>query len=40
VLFMQFQVDATNVGHRSRDVALYDGERKLLTVRRSLTIFP
>jgi hypothetical protein len=40
LLFMQFQVNATNVGHRSRDVSLYDGDRKLLTVHRSVTIFP
>jgi hypothetical protein len=40
LLFMQFQVDPTNVGHRSRDVTLYDGARELLTVHRSVTIFP
>ena len=40
LLFMQFQVDPTNVGHRSRDVSLFDGERRLLTVHRSVTIYP
>jgi hypothetical protein len=40
LLFMQFQVDPTNVGHRSRDVSLFDGQRELLTVHRSVTIYP
>jgi hypothetical protein len=40
LLFMQFQVDPTNVGHRSRDVWLYDGDRELLTVHDKVTIFP
>jgi hypothetical protein len=40
LLFMQFQVNPTNVGHRSRDVSLYDGERKLLTVHGAVTVFP
>jgi hypothetical protein len=40
LLFMQFQVLPTNVGHRSQDVALLDGERKLLEIHRTITIFP
>ena len=40
VLYMQFQVNPTNVGHRSQDVDLYDGETQVLTVRRSITVFP
>jgi hypothetical protein len=40
LLFMQFQVDPTNVGHRSRNVVLYDGNRRLLTVHSKVTIFP
>jgi hypothetical protein len=40
LLFMQFQVDPTNVGHRSRNVFLYDGSRRLLTVHSAVTIFP
>ena len=40
LLFMQFQVDPTNVGHRSRNVVLYDGKRRLLTVHSAVTIFP
>jgi hypothetical protein len=40
LLFLQFQVNPTNVGHRSRDVELYDGDELLLTIDRSVTIFP
>ena len=40
LLFMQFQVNPTNVGHRSHDVALYDGKRKLLELHRTITVFP
>ena len=39
-LFMQFQVNATNVGHRRADVTLYDGGAKLFTVERTVTVFP
>jgi hypothetical protein len=39
-LFMDFQVNPNNVGHRSQNVALYDGETKLLEVDRSITVFP
>jgi hypothetical protein len=39
-LYMEFQVDPTNVGRRSADVILYDGNEKLLTVDRQVTIFP
>jgi hypothetical protein len=35
-----FQVNPTNVGKRHEDVTLADGETPLLTVHRSLTIFP
>jgi hypothetical protein len=35
-----FQVNPTNVGKRREDVTVADGETPLLTVRRSLTIFP
>lgn len=37
---LYFQVNPTNVGKRREDVILADGETPLLTVRRSLTIFP
>jgi hypothetical protein len=40
LFFLQFQVNPTNVGHRSQDVWLYDGDELLLTIDRSVTIFP
>jgi hypothetical protein len=40
LLFLQFQVDPTNVGSHSHDVSLYDGDRRLLTIRRTATVFP
>jgi hypothetical protein len=39
-LFMEFQVNATNVGRRRADVALYDGNEKLGTIHRTVTVFP
>jgi len=38
--FMQFQVDATNVGRRRADVSLFDRGTKLLTIHRTLTFYP
>ncbi len=40
VLFLQFQVNPTNVGRRSQDVVLYDGPRRLLSLDRSVTVWP
>jgi hypothetical protein len=40
VLFLQLQVNPTNVGHRSQDVRLYDGDELLATIDRSITVFP
>jgi hypothetical protein len=40
ILFMQFQVDPTNVGSRPAGAALYDGSRRLLQVDRRVTVFP
>jgi hypothetical protein len=40
LLFLYFQVNPTNVGHRSTPVTLLDGDDELLTVDRSITIFP
>jgi hypothetical protein len=40
VFFLHLQVNPTNVGHRSQDVQLYDGNTLLATVDRSITIFP
>lgn len=40
ILFVQIQVNPTNVGSRSQDVALYDGDTFLTAVDRTITIFP
>jgi hypothetical protein len=40
VLFVQLQVNPTNIGHRSQDVQLFDGDELLATIDRSITIFP
>ena len=40
VFFLHFQVNPTEIGRRSQDIALYDGERPLLEVDRTVTIFP
>jgi hypothetical protein len=40
VFFMHFQVNPTNVGSRSQDVELYDGEERLLTIDRDVSVFP
>ena len=40
ILFLQLQVNPTNVGHRSQDVALYDGDTFLTSVDRTVTVFP
>jgi hypothetical protein len=40
VLYMQIQVNPTNVGRRSQNVSLYDGERLLTTIHRRVTVFP
>jgi hypothetical protein len=37
---MQFQVNPTNVGRRSQDVALYDGTQLITTIHRQVTVFP
>jgi hypothetical protein len=39
-LWMQLQVNPTNVGRRSADVALYDGNTRLVAADRTLTVFP
>jgi hypothetical protein len=39
-LYMQFQTNPTNVGHRDQTVRLYDGERELLELHRTVTVFP
>ena len=40
ILYMQFQVNPTNVGHRSRSTTLYDGATKLAAVHQKVTIYP
>jgi hypothetical protein len=40
LVFMQFQVNPTNVGRHSHDVELHDGETRLARVDRTVTIFP
>jgi hypothetical protein len=40
IFFLQFQVNPTNVGRRSVDVELDDGETPLLHVERTVTIWP
>jgi hypothetical protein len=40
VLYMNFQVNPTNVGHRSQDVTLADGNTSLVTLHRKVTVYP
>ncbi len=40
VVWLQFQVNPTNVGRRSQDAALYDGTKLLATANRTVTVFP
>ena len=40
VFFLHFQVNPTEFGRRSQNVELHDGERLLLAIDRTVTIFP
>jgi hypothetical protein len=40
VVYMQFQVNPTNVGRRSADIGLYDGKTLITSVERTVTVFP
>jgi hypothetical protein len=40
VFFLHFQVNPTEVGRRSQDVELADGETRLLAIDRTVTIYP
>jgi hypothetical protein len=40
LLFLQFQINPTNVGHRDQSVWLYDGPRLLFVLHRAVTVFP
>jgi hypothetical protein len=39
-LYIQIQVNPTNVGRRGQAVRLYDGTRLLATIHRRVTVFP
>jgi hypothetical protein len=39
-LYLQIQVNPTNVGRRSQSVRLYDGKTLIATIHRRVTIFP
>jgi hypothetical protein len=40
VLFLDFQVNPTTVGHHAQTVTLYDRNQALITLHRTITIFP
>jgi hypothetical protein len=40
VLFLHFQVNPTNAGRRSQDVDLLDGDRRLVHIDRTVTVYP
>jgi hypothetical protein len=40
VLYMEFQVNPTNVGRGSQDVELRDGDTHITTIERTLTVYP
>jgi hypothetical protein len=40
LLFAQMQVNPTNVGRRSQDVDLFDGDTRVAHLDRTITIFP
>jgi hypothetical protein len=40
LFFLHFQVNPTNIGRRSQDVELHDGETPLARVDRTITILP
>ena len=40
LLFMQFQTNPTNVGNRSANVILMDGQQKILEIHRTITVWP
>jgi hypothetical protein len=40
ILFIQFQVNPTNVGRRTQTLELDDGDTKLLSFHRTVTVFP
>ena len=40
IFFLHLQVNPTNVGRRSQDVALYDEDTFLTSIDRTITVFP
>ena len=40
LLFMQFQTNPTNAGHRDASVELRDGDQSLFRLHRTITVFP
>lgn len=40
VLYMQFQVNPTNLGRRSQSVTLYDDDELIAVAERKVTVFP
>jgi hypothetical protein len=40
VLFMQFQVNPTNVSHAPRTVELFDGNTRLASIKQTVTVYP
>ena len=40
VFYVAFQVNPTTVGRQDQTVTLYDGKRALITLHRTLTVFP
>jgi hypothetical protein len=40
LFFLQLQVNPTNLGRRSQDVALYDEDTLLASIERTITVFP
>jgi hypothetical protein len=40
LLFMQFQTNPTNAGHRDASVELRDGDQTLFHLHRTITVFP
>ena len=39
-LFMEFQINPNNVGNRDQDVELLDGKTHILTIHRSVFVYP
>lgn len=40
IVWLQFQVNPTNIGNHDQDIELDDGPTPVLTLRRSVTVFP